>query len=405
MSKQERKIATRDDWKTVDMLKQAGQIAKGAEDFRREGLALEQQEKYEEAFLKYEEAAKMDDAPSMVCIARMYLSGKFRPVDSSNLSELLQQGGPIFPWSLRTEKRPDYKSGLEWLIKAADLGDEAACELVGHMLCSGRGCKADVEKGIAYLEKAAANGRQSARKYICLYRPDGKKLTDADYEACLAEFSRLADAGDDKAYELYATLKSGTQKQLARLGHVLIAAQNVQRSGYEAFQYASAPSGIPQIPVASKRRPWRTFIRFNLDAWAEEQPLIAVSSDIMNAREPLQLLEDLHHARIVGTAKYRSPGFGWLKEEKDAVLIRLGGNDALSSEKMRAVAGAFSLISAEYQGESIAFMVETGEKEYSFEIAGIHENKVEVLWRYTIGGSSKVSNCFEPELISVEMNA
>ena len=255
MSKQEREIATRDDWKTMDMLKQAGQIPKGAEDYRREGLALEQQEKYEEAFLKYEEAAKMDDAPSMVCIARMYLSGKFRPVDSSNLSELLQQGGPIFPWSLRTEKRPDYKSGLEWLIKAADLGDEAACELVGHMLCSGRGCKADVEKGVAYLEKAAANGRQSARKYICLYRPDGKKLTDADYEACLAEFSRLADAGDDKAYELYATLKSGTQKQLARLGHVLIAAQNVQRSGYEAFQYASAPSGIPLIPVASKRRP------------------------------------------------------------------------------------------------------------------------------------------------------
>ena len=84
-------------FETVDMLKQAGRIPKDAEDYRKEGLELEGQEKYEEAFLKYEEAAKMGDAPSMVCIARMYLSGEFRPVESSNLANLLMQGGSIFP--------------------------------------------------------------------------------------------------------------------------------------------------------------------------------------------------------------------------------------------------------------------------------------------------------------------
>ena len=52
-----------------------------AENYRKEGLELEQQEKYEEAFLKYEEAAKMEDTPSMICITRMYLSGKFRAVN------------------------------------------------------------------------------------------------------------------------------------------------------------------------------------------------------------------------------------------------------------------------------------------------------------------------------------
>lgn len=31
-------------------------------------------------------------------------------------------------------------------------------------------------------------------------------------------------------------------------------------------------------------------------------------------------------------------------------------------------------------------MLENREKEYSFEVAGIKENQVEVLFRYTIGG-------------------
>ena len=391
---------------TADMPKQETQIPKTAEDYRREGIGLEEQEKLEEAFLKYEEAAKMDDVPSMMRIAKMYLSGKFRPVDSSNLSEILLQGGPVFPWSLRTEKKPDYQSGLEWLIKAADLGDGFACESAGNMMCSGLGCKADTERGVSYLEKAVASGQESARKYIYLYRIDDRELTDEEYETVLADFEKAADAGDDKAYELYSTLKGGTEKQLARLGYVLTAAQNIQKSGYEAFKYSFTPSGIPLIPVAFKRRSWRTFLRFNLDAWKEEYPLIAVASDILNIeslRKISWLLDHLHHAGIVGTAEYRSPAFGWLREEKEAVLIRLGTDDKLNDEELENVVDSFSLLDEEYMSESIAFMIDHGEKEYSLEVAGINGNKVEVLCRYSIGGSERVKQYFEPELISVDM--
>ena len=62
------------------------------ERYRKEGLELEQQGKYEEAYLKYEEAGKMDAIPSMLYIARMYLSGNIRPVETSNLAELMLQG-------------------------------------------------------------------------------------------------------------------------------------------------------------------------------------------------------------------------------------------------------------------------------------------------------------------------
>ena len=376
---------------------------KKKEQYRKEGLELEQQGKYEEAYIKYEEAGGMDDIPSMLYIARMYLSGNFRPVETSNLAELMLQGGPVFPWSQISEIHPDYESGLAWLIKAADLGDGFACEVAGNMIGQGLGCEADVEKAVYYLKKALSNGQASSRKFIYLYCPDGRKLSDEEYEDCLTEFVKAVDSEDEKAYELYATLKSGTHRQLARLGHILISAQNTHKTEYELFTFSASPSGIPLLPVVSKRGSWCTLLRFNLDAWAEKYPLIAISSDILHVERPDDLLSNFHHARIVGTATYRSPAFGWLdEEEKHALLLQLGVDDTLDADAIKEVVESFQLSEEEYLGDSIAFLVEIGEKEYSFEIAGIQGNQVEVLWRYTIGGSDRVQNYFEPELISIE---
>ena len=370
-----------------------------AEQLYHEGHELEQQEKLEEAFEKYEQAAALNDTDAMIGVARIYISGKFRPTEHSNLSELLLSGMPVFPWNLQTEVRPDYQSALGWLIRAAELGNPRACDVTGRMLCTGYGCEADVEKGVPYLEKAAASGYAAARNSLCLFRPNGKKLSDAEYERCLSEFEEAVDAGDEKYYELYATLKSGSQKQLARLGRLLIAAQNIQRAGFDEFQYSFSPSGIPLLPVASKRGAWKTFLRFNLDAWTDKQPLIAVSSDIL----PQHLIGLCHRARFAGTASYRSPEFGWLGEKKHALLFRLGTADLLSEEALNGVVSDFRLIDEEYRGDSAAFMVEHGEKEYSFEVASIEDGKVDVLWRYTIGGSSQVRHYFKPELISMEL--
>lgn len=68
---------------------------------------------------------------------------------------------------------------------------------------------------------------------------------------------------------------------------------------------------------------------------------------------------------------------------------------------MKEVAESFHLREEEYQRDSIAFLVENGEKEYSFEVAGIQGDQVEILWRYTIGGTDRVEKYFEPELISM----
>lgn len=373
-----------------------------AEQFYHEGYELEQQEKLEEAFEKYGQAAALNDTDAMIGIARLYLSGKFRPIEHNGLSEALRSGMPVFPRNLRSEMRPDPQNALKWLIRAADLGNLQACDVAGRMLCSGFGCKADTDKGIPYLEKAAASGHAPARNSLCLFRPDGRQLTDEEYEDCLSEFERAADAGDDRAYALYATLKSGSQKQLARLGKLLVTAQNMHREGYAEFRYSFSPSGIPLIPVAARRGAWQTFLRFNLDAWADKQPLIAVASDILDPEHP-HLLGPLCCGEIVGTASYRSPEFGWLGKEKHAVLIRLGVSASLPGETLNRVVSDFQLADEEYQGDSVAFMVEHGEKEYSFEVASIEGGRVDVLWRYTIGGSDQVRYYFTPELVSMEL--
>ena len=73
------------------------------------------------------------------------------------------------------------------------------------------------------------------------------------------------------------------------------------------------------------------------------------------------------------------------------------------SREFSEVVQAFRLMDEEYRSESVAFMVENGEKEYSFEVAGIYGEKIDVLWRYTIGGSDRVHKYFEPKLISLDI--
>ena len=75
--------------------------------------------------------------------------------------------------------------------------------------------------------------------------------------------------------------------------------------------------------------------------------------------------------------------------------------DTLDDDALAEVVKSCCLIDEEYQGDSVAFMIENGEKEYSLEVAAIRESEVKVLWRYTVGGNNSVFRCFEPELISI----
>lgn len=363
-----------------------------------EGRQLQTQKDLEGAYDCYCRAAELGSTDAMVRIAGLYYSEQFRPVEQSNFMDLFLQGIPAFPWNTVTQKVPDYKSALEWFIKAADLGHGAAACMAGSMMFEGVGGRADKAKGLQYLKIAQKAGIPEARKALCIYEdPPRREFTSEQYEKLLAEFMDAATAGREEAYELYAQLKAGDDVKRARLGYVLTTAQNSGRPGFEPFRTAVAADGIPLVPVCWKRGNWRTFLRVDLNAFDSDDVKIAVSADIGAEC----IFNASHRLKSVGYAVYRSPEFGWLAEEKHAVLFGIDRNKRLDESVLEEIAENFLLTEAEYLPDNAAFLVECGEKEYSVEIAAIAEEKVEILLRYTVGGSDAVRDYFEPQLISL----
>lgn len=374
-----------------------------ADELLESGKAAEDAGDYERACMLYEQAAGEGSAAAMLRIANLYLTKPFRQVKQSNLLQLLQQGIPALPWTLSEESVPDYGRALEWCLKAAQAGSASACLSAGLMLCEGMGCRANVAEGTAYLERAASAGVKAAENYLHLYRGSGERLGDAEYEACLAAFAGAVDRGDDARYRLYATLRSGTPRQLARLGYVLSAAQNDMRQEYYEFSCAEDEAGLPLVPVSIRRAAWRTALRFDLNAFDEEEPLIAFSSDILDPDDSDWMFSCLYHLRPAGRASYLSPAFGWLGEEKRALVLRVDRSAGPGPNVLDKLCSSLRLAPEQFLGSSTALAVENGEKEYSVEIAHLSPAGVHILKHYTIGGSETIKTPFPPKLKSLKL--
>ena len=135
-------------------------------------------------------------------------------------------------------------------------------------------------------------------------------------------------------------------------------------------------------------------MRVNKDA-LPDGTLLTFTSDIHVEPKSLQGL------RIVGEAVYKSPSFGWLREEKTAAVLQVDSFVCLDEQKVADVARRYMLRSDEYLPSNVAFFEENGEKEYSVEIAEIKNDSVNVMYRYTIGGRDDVKSFFAPELIEL----
>lgn len=364
------------------------------------GRTAQEQKRLEEAYAFYEQAAELGNADAMVAIGIMYMRCGFRPVRTSNMLQTLSLGMPIFPWNVQEKLVADAKTALSWYRKAADAGHVEGMRMAGTMLCEGACCPQDLDAGLQYLDKAVAKGDAAAKMMRCLHsKPVRMDLPDAVYERRLAAFRSAADKGEANMYELYEGLKSGSDAQLARMGYLLVTAQNIDKKGYHLFKYLQSKKGLPLIPACYKRANWESLIRIDLNAFARQDTLIALSIDFGAEHAELRC----HRLQKCGTAVYRSPSFGWLQEEKQAVLLRIAPDAALTPELLKAAVRQFYLIPEEYEPDNAAFFIENGEKEYSAEIAAITGDQVDVLLRYTIGGNEWVHKYFQPELISVHI--
>ena len=363
------------------------------------GIQAEKQNNLEAAYESYKKAAALGSGKAMAAIGMLYAFKEFRPVKQNNLLELAMQGVPVMPWNFVEKNVPDMKTGFEWFSKAAELSDPKGCFIAGSMLCEGLGCQADTAKGLVYLKKALALGVEDALSAISVY-DTGKNISVSDerYEEILRKFVSSVESGNIDRFELYSSLKGGTERQLTMLGKTLVTRQNLNDEKYMEFKYLFSSEGIPLIPCCAKRGNWTSFVRVDLNAFASDDTLITFTSDISN--------NFVNSSRLVsaGTAVYRSPAFGWLKEEKEAMVFKIDRQHLPSPEALKGFIEEYCLVPKEYDTDNSAFIVENGEKEYSVEIAAITDGKVEVLYRYTIGGSEVLESLFEPQLLELNLN-
>ena len=364
----------------------------------KQGQSAQAQKHWEEAYALYAQSAALGNADAMVAIGILYMRHGFRPVKASNLSALLLSGMPIMPWDLQEQLVPDVKTALDWYRKAADTGHPEGMRILGTMLCEGKYCPQDLPRGLDYLKKAEAKGNSLARMMRLLHdQPERRCIPDEQYKRWLTAFQQAADVHEPSQYEWFARLKSGSDAQQARLGYVLATALNAQKPGYDQFPLPRTEDGLLLVPASIRRADWQTFAHIDLNAFPSPDTLLALSIDF----DPKLALDLCHRLTQAGTAVYRSPAFGWLQEEKHAILLRIAPEETLTGTHLEETIRRFSLTEAAYEPAHAAFFTETGEKEYSAEIAAITGDRVEVLLRYTIGGSDRVKKLFPPELVSV----
>ena len=357
----------------------------------------EENNNLEAAFELYQHAAALGNGDAMVAIGNLYAVKNFRMKETYDFLEHVLKGSTLMPYNLTKKQEPDLKTALEWYIKAAEQDHPDGCFAAGAMLCEGKGCESDVERGLMYLKKADEKGMPSARQVICIYDPtESLYLSDDEYEKLLERFVQAVDSCTLEQFELYSRLKGGTESQQTRLGYTLITRRNLEDPKYQSFKYLFSPEGIPLLPCCARRGAWKSFVRVDLNAFRSDDIYIAFATDISNS------FVESSRLTPVGSAVYRSPAFGWLGEEKKSLVLKV--DRTCVSQQIQEIAEEFGLLPKEYAEENAAFIVENGEKEYSVEFAVIENGKVHVLYRYTIDGPDEIHSSFEPELISLTID-
>ncbi|MDO5346264.1 MAG: hypothetical protein Q4E91_11040 [Lachnospiraceae bacterium] len=360
------------------------------------GMKLEKADKLEEAFETYKSAADLGSTDAMWAIAKLYLFREFRKVKVNNLFELMLQGIPVFPWNIIEKEEIDYKSALEWSRKAADRGNVESALVAGMLLCEGKGCTSDIKNGISYIESAVKGKVPGAEEAYALFKPKGESgISDPEYAKKLQAFVQAAEKDDlSVSARLFGELKNGSPAQVSKLAYALMTGKNMNKPGYAAFPYLMDDNKIPVFPVSPKRVGWKTFVRIDRNAFPDGAKIL-FSADI-NVHPDF-----LNGLAYVGEAKYISPAFGWLREEKEADVLEFDDGKRLSTDILECVKNDYFLTEAEYRPDNIAFFVEDGEKEYSVEISALIGEHIDVLYRYTIGGSDTVIKYIEPKLLEI----
>ena len=132
-------------------------------------------------------------------------------VKANDPNALQQMGGLRY-------REGDYEKAIEYLEKAAELGDAAAHNMLGDMYYKGEGVEKDVEKEVYHLEKAAIGGNPTARHNLGAIEEDNGNFERAakhliiaanlGHEESMKELWTFYSAGNITKEELESTLRT-----------------------------------------------------------------------------------------------------------------------------------------------------------------------------------------------------
>ncbi len=343
------------------------------------GLEFENKGELDKAYEIYKAVADGGNAAAMHAIGNLYFYKMYKGTAVPNTFAM--------PWS---EKKymPDYTSAFSWFLKAAENGSSDAMNNVGVMLYSGTGCEKNSEEAHRWLIKAANSGNAYSIKALKdMFGEDySPTLSDEEYDNMLETFCRQVES--DGSSDLWGRLILGTDAQLSRLGYrIAVGRYNVSEK-YADIPFPQLSRGRPCAPILHFRRGWACFIIVNLEAFPEENPQIAFSSDIS------QTITPVFRIRKSGSTTYLADDLFWLKGERKATLLT-AGKDTIPDEEIDlsgkyvipycVETSLFKQVLEDLQfTENEAVFIENGEKEYEVEISHVTDGKVKIIDRYTI---------------------
>ena len=114
------------------------------------------------------------------------------PATETSAEELYKTGLEAF-------SAEDYGKAMEYLAKAAELGNSDALFAIGCMYDAGLGVEQDTGKAIEYYQKAAGLGNAGAMNNLGVLYEDGQGV-EQDYEQALKYYQQAMELGEAFAY-------------------------------------------------------------------------------------------------------------------------------------------------------------------------------------------------------------
>lgn len=345
----------------------------------RRGLEFEREDRLDQAFVCYKQAAATGNSEAMFAIGNLYFYKKYRGIKNP-------LAGLMMPWD-DVPVQPDVRSAFDWFLRAAKAGNVNAMSNVGVMLCNGIGCAKDPKQARGWLEKAARSGNRYAAKALRDFfeTPVTDALPDEEYDRRLDGFCAAVSVSDSpEARGTFERLMSGTEEQLSRLGLRLAEGRYGRGGAFWEYEYPNLSKDRSCAPVVSFRCGWASAVLVNLRAFPEGELALTFASDIGQDLIPVWGIRESGEL-----AEYDASDFGWLNHRRRARVLRPAPgyrNDKASEELKYCAVDIPGLLEHLKLTEHEALLIENGGKEYSVEIGHLAGDELRILLRYTIGG-------------------